>query len=490
MPSTFHGKLVAVLVGFTVVMAAISLIVVHQLDRARGQEVNQRLYRTLASQLIRERFLPDNHLDALSTVQDVFDRLRIMNPRIDVYLLDTSGKILASSGRTATKRQSVNLQPIQSFLVEGAKLPILGDDPTEESGQRDFSVAPMISREQPAGYLYLVLRGVTGDNLADRIYDSYVLRESLWFIGSGLLLAFLASMLIVKLITRPLLRLTTVMDRFRQSGFAAQLEHAPRCAKTGGDEIDQLTDNFNQMADRIFAQMAELKKNDDMRRELIANISHDLRTPLASLQGHLETLQVKSGQLTDQEQKDYLDIALMQSAQLGKLVSALFELAKLDSQATILPEPFVLEDLVQDVVQQFELAASNKQVTLETDSQAELPLVMADIGLIERVLGNLLDNALRYTPPGGKIRIGLIPSKDHALVQVSDTGCGIDAQDLPRIFDRFYRGEKSRGDSSDNAGLGLAIVKRILELHDKSIAVTSRPGATTVSFALSYADPK
>ena len=486
MPATFHGKLAAVLVGFTLVMATMFLMVARHLDQARGQEVNQRLYRSLASRLVSERFLPESHEIDLNIAREVFDRLRIFNPRIDVYLLDKNGKILASSSKTSNRRQSVDLEPIQSFLVENANLPIFGDDPAEESGKRVFSVAPL-PKGPSTGYLYLVLRGVSGDTLADRVMNSYVLRESIWLIASGLVLAFLTSLLIVRLITRPLRRLTAVMDRFRQSGFAAQPEQSLCRSDAEGDEIDHLTSNFKQMADRILGQMDQLKEDDRIRRELVANISHDLRTPLASLQGHLETLQIKGGQLTAEEKKDYLDIALKQSAQLGTLVNELFELAKLDSESTIRPEPFVLEDLVQDVIQQFELAATSKQIKLEINSPAEIPLAIAEIGLIERALKNLIENSLRYTPPGGAICVNLVPEERHITVQVSDTGCGIEPRDLPRIFDRFYRSEKSRGDSSGNAGLGLAITKRIVEIHNSSILVTSKPGATTFSFTLPYA---
>jgi two-component system OmpR family sensor kinase len=198
---------------------------------------------------------------------------------------------------------------------------------------------------------------------------------------------------------------------------------------------------------------------------------------------------VKGSTLSAEEKSNYLGIALKQSQQLGRLTGKLFELAKFDAgQVKITIEPFVLEDLVQDVTQQFELAAATKQVSLETVLPAEMPLVAADIGMIDRVLKNLIENSLRYTPSGGTIKVTLTPAARHVTVQVSDTGCGIDTEDLPRIFDRFYRGEKNRGDASSNAGLGLAIAKRILELHDSSIAVTSRPGMTTISFTLAYAE--
>lgn len=489
MPKTLYGKLVAVLVCTAIMMALMFLVVMRHLDMARSQELNQRLYRTLASALVNEQILAESDPLDFNGIQKVFDRLRIINPRIDVYLLDENGNIITSSGKTEIRRNFVNLQPIQRFLTENAALPILGDDPTEESRQRVFSVAPISLKGHPNGYLYLVLRGLISDSITQRVKNSYVLRESLWMIAWGLVFALLASMLIIKLMTRPLRRLAVVMDKFRQSGFAALPEHPVTHPPVSSDDINQLTDTFNQMADRMLAQLNALKQTDAMRRELVANISHDLRTPLASLQGYLETLQFKSDRLTEEEKRSYLEIALKQSEQLSQLVNKLFELAKLESeQVSILPEPFVLEDLVQDVVQQFELAASNKQIILVTESPPELPLVVADIGFIERVLKNLIENSLRYTPAGGEIKVRLIPGGRHVTVQVSDTGCGIDAEDLPRIFERFYRGEKSRGDSSGNAGLGLAIAKRILELHNGSIAVASKPGMTTFGFTLAYVD--
>ncbi|HTP96609.1 MAG TPA: HAMP domain-containing sensor histidine kinase, partial [Burkholderiales bacterium] len=210
---------------------------------------------------------------------------------------------------------------------------------------------------------------------------------------------------------------------------------------------------------------------------------------LASLQGYLETLQYKSAQLGAEERRAYLEIALRQSRQLGSLVGKLFELAKLDTrEVELLREPFVLEDLVQDVVQEYELAASEKGVGIATVLPPELPLVNGDIGLIERVLKNLIDNALRHTPAGGTITVALAVEPTAVAVSVSDTGSGIAAEDLPRVFDRFYRGEKSRRDCSDSAGLGLAIAKRIVELHEGSISAASTPGVvTTLQFRLPHA---
>ena len=482
---TLDRKLVAVLVCFALAMAAMFLFVMRELDMARNQELSQKLYRSLANQLVAEHVVSDeDSLDA-SRMQGVFDRLRVINPRIDVYLLAGDGKILASSVRTRVLREHVDLAPVKRFFDDSAELPILGDDPTETSRQRVFSAAPIQSPDGRRQYLYLVMRGLTSDSIADRIKSNHVIRKSLWVILWGVLFALIAAAIILRFITRPLRDLTEVMDKFEQSGLAlpqgtAQL--AP--GKDRPDEIRQITSTFHTMADRIIEQMRALQRNDAMRRELIANVSHDLRTPLASVRGYLETLHVKAATLSEQERRNYTEIALKQSSALGHLVNELFELAKLDGdQPALLTEPFVLEDLVHDVLQQFELSARERQINLTAVAPDELPLVVADIGMIERVLRNLIDNALRHTPDGGNVTITLAADANGVTLEVADTGCGIAHKDLPRIFERFYRSDRSRG-GEHNAGLGLAICKRILELHGTAISVSSRPGATVFGFAL------
>jgi two-component system, OmpR family, sensor kinase len=488
MPRTLYARLVVVLIGFAVIMAAMFVAVTHFSFTARVQETNQKIYRTYAQGLVSQHIFSESSRIDAAAVKGAFERMRVINPRIDLYLLDGEGRIVVSAGRNALLRQSVGLEPVRQFLTENAELPILGDDPSEETLRRVFSVTPVSYTDGSSGYLYIIVRGLSGETLAQQIRSSYALRENMLTLAGGLLLALLASAFIVKFMMQRLQRLTIVMDKFRESGFAAQPDHADTRQAAHVDEVAHLTEAFNEMAERMLFQMKELQHTDRNRRELVANVSHDLRTPLASLQGHLETLQYKAGRLTESEKRSYLEIALRQSGLLSQLVTKLFELAKLDAERpALLPEPFVLADLVQDVVQQFELTAAGKGITLDAQLPQEAPLVYGDIGLIERALRNLIENSLRFTPGGGAIRVVVIAGQDHATVQVTDTGCGIDAADLPRIFDRFYRGEKSRSDSSGNAGLGLAITRRILELHGSAISVASQTGLTIMSFTLPHA---
>ena len=238
-----------------------------------------------------------------------------------------------------------------------------------------------------------------------------------------------------------------------------------------GDEIDQLGTTFLQMSDRIIKQVKLLQHNDTSRRELIANVSHDLRTPLASLQGYLETLLLKNDKLSEKEILEYIQTAYENSQRLQKLISELFELASLENNdATLHFESFSMSELAHDVSQKFQLKAKNKNIKLETRIPERPAFVSADIGLIQRVLENLLDNAIKYTPDGGTVEIALNIESSVVETIIKDSGQGISEDEAKYVFERFYRIEKHR--DQDGSGLVLAIVKRIIQLHNSSILVS------------------
>ena len=234
-----------------------------------------------------------------------------------------------------------------------------------------------------------------------------------------------------------------------------------------------------QQLGAALAQVQRLKddleaENTYLRSELIANVSHDLRTPLVSLRGYLELLATKGDELPRATQRGYLDIALRQSEHLATLIDELFELAKLDFKGLQLNrERFPFVELVFDVVQKFQLAADRERVSLHVDAPESVPLLDADLSLIERVLDNLIGNALQHTPGGGSVSVSVRCAGDRLVACVQDTGKGIASTDLPHIFDRFYRAEQSGRRAAGGAGLGLAIARRIVELHGGTITVDS-----------------
>ena len=481
MRKTLYNKLALALFGLVCLIGLLFFILVRYSTEMHQQEVTQKLNASLAEHIVKGESLFNNGKINHKALKEVFHMLMVVNPSIEVYLLDKQGKILDySAPAEKIKRNEINLQPVKSFIEGEMDFPILGDDPRDQSKQKVFSVAPIIQNGQLECYLYIILAGEEVDSITSMLEGSYIARFTVGGVIASLLVALLAGWLIFFLLTRRLSHLSTAITTYAGTSGQSRAQRYPE-KHAQADEIDQLGHNFNIMADRIDAQVQELKNNDSQRRELIANVSHDLRTPLATLHGYLETLILKGDTLPADERDRYLKIAESHSHRLNQLVDELFELSKLESCETLLNiEPFSLAELVQDVVQKFNLHAEEKGIVLKTAPGNDLAFAYGDIGLMQRVLENLLENALRYTPTGGCISIKLVNNSNHIQVKVADTGCGIPADELPHIFDRFYRLEKSRHGKGDNAGLGLAIVKRIIELHGSVIEASSEINHGTI----------
>jgi signal transduction histidine kinase len=475
---SLYTKLAVVLLALFFVVTGLYFALTFYTTRLATEEVDQRLNRGLAATIAREKpVVGDGWID-WKMLDSVFQALMAVNPTIEIYLLDGNGRIIAFSAPPGkVKRKTVGLDPIRRFLG-GEPLPIRGDDPRDNSRQKIFSVA----RLRDHHYLYVVLGGEQYDSVVAQLRGSYILQQSAVAAVAGLLFAFAAGLLLFGAMTRPLRRLAAQMASFKSTELTAGARVEGRARQTG-DEVGLLATTFEEMSARIGLQLEQLREVDLHRRELVANVSHDLRTPLASLRGYLDTLLLKEGTLTKEEQRRFLEIASRHSERLGRLVDELFELAKLDAQVTPLrAEPFSMPELVQDVVQKFQLRAEKAGVQLAAEFLHELPLVDGDIALMERVLENLIENAIRYTPAGGRVTVALVAEEGKVVVRVSDTGRGIAEESLPHIFDRFYRGDDSSG---GGAGLGLAIARRILELHGATLTAQSAVGKGTVfSFAV------
>ncbi|HXG86882.1 MAG TPA: GAF domain-containing sensor histidine kinase [Vicinamibacterales bacterium] len=238
-------------------------------------------------------------------------------------------------------------------------------------------------------------------------------------------------------------------------------------------------DRLRQSEKALRTSQAALEQLDAARRELVADVSHDLRTPLTALQGYLDTVILKGGALSDEVRQQYLDQASAQSRRLGRLVADLFELAQLDGGQDVFPrEPFEIAELTRDVVQTFVLGARAKGVDLRFHCDAGSTVVSGSVRLMERVVGNLLDNAIRFTPDGGQVTATCYREASRVGVRISDTGPGIAPADRARIFDRFYRGQQAAG-VGPTAGLGLSIAKRIVELHGGELVAAANTGGGT-----------
>lgn len=444
------------------------------------QEVIQRLSSGLAAHIAASSALMEPQGLNRQAVHDLFGKLMDVNPSVEVYLLGPEGRIEAQAAPPGhLKRERVGLEPVRRFLA-GGPLPIVGDDPRSADVRKVFSAAPLRVEGRESGFVYVILQGEDHEALSQHIAGDSMLRATMWAMGMVAALGLLAGLAAFHWITRPLRDLTGDVNRIVVDDPAMVQSLFPdvRDAQAGRDEIATLRQAFARMTRRIAEQWRELAAQDQQRRELVANISHDLRTPLTSLHGYLETLRIKADVLSRADRMRYLDVALGQSQKVGRLAQELFELARLEC-GVVKPdkEPFSLVDLVQDVFQKFELAAEARGHSLVPDIPPDLPVVSADVGLIERVMTNLLDNAIRHTPAGGEIQVKLCRQADEVVVQVSDSGPGIPDALRKNLFERPSFNTGRRGTAG---GLGLVIVQRILQLHGSDIRLLREAGRGAV----------
>ena len=483
---TLYSRLALTLFVLLCVVGVILIQLIEHSSAMYQQEVSQKLNSDLAAHIVTEQSLILNKQVNHQALDALFHQLMVTNPSIELYLLGPRGDVLGYSAPDGSvKRSQVDMVPIKQFLDRSANYPIEGDDPRNPAGRKVFSAASITDPDGLQGYLYIILGSQQYDHIAQMLSSSYILDSTLVVLMAALAAALLGGLIVFALQTRRLRQLGIVMHDYagKDPGGNNWMRY-PDHKKTH-DEIDLLGRQFNAMAEKIDTQVHELRKMDNMRRELVANISHDLRTPLTTMRGYLETLLLKNSELSEQEKKQHLETALKHGQHLGELVEGLFELARLDScESVVYSEPFSMCELVQDVAQMYDLRAQQKAIQLDIDMNLESPLVYGDIAMMQRVMENLLENGLQHTPEGGQILISVDVDSGNVVVKVADSGSGIPAKDMPRIFDRFYQQDTNRS-GSEHAGLGLAIVKRILELHGSIIKVRSDINqGTTFSFQM------
>jgi signal transduction histidine kinase len=460
---------------FALVGVAFALILTN-FESMYQEEMMQRANAELAQTLAREHHTISGVLDARAFA-DVLSYVKRINPSVDVYLLDEQGYVQAHSDPPGPlARPQVDLAPLRSFIARVRSMPLHGTDPRDPNQSTIFSAAPIGSEEKPMGYVYVVLGHPDSVNEAMAQSRGYVVPLILGALVASLLFALLAALVLFRVLTARLRRLTAAAEEFRANGFTAPplLPPAPRAQ----DEIARLATVFGEIGDRMVAQLKRLRSIDEGRRTAVLNASHDLRTPLAALRGYLQTLLMKRDVLPEPQQRHYLEVANRHAERLARLVEQMFELAKLDAPETEPKrETFSLAELVNDIGQKYRLSAESRGVTLEVSTDPAAPMVLADIAMVERLVENLVENALKFTPAGGSVILEVLGFADGAVLTVADTGCGIPAQDLPHVFERFYRAAQPGRDGS--AGLGLAIVKRVADLHDAALSIRSAVGRGT-----------
>ncbi len=450
--------------------------------------------RTYTQQAMRER-APVYAAELASALGSNFDETRLReillhlqseHPLYDFYILDHDGVIrlhfpdplLPPGAQRKLQTSVVDIAPVQA-LLSGAKLPqggIIGTDPYDPPARRLFIAHP-VSLGNGQGYLYIVLN-------KPRDRAGFLFKHSPWYypwiavIGSLIVILWILNLVFF---VKPVRSIAQTLEQIT----AGALDK--RVKSFGSKELSLIGERINQMADTISQNLAQLDEKDARRRELIANISHDLRGPLTALrttaEAALETLDTSA----TNEQEKKLKTIIRNAEMLGVFVAQLFELSTLDAKETQpIMEPFSVLDMVtEEIIPKYAEIARNNGVRLIAEIPESAPRVLADFHMIYRVLSNLVENALRWTGANGTVKISAELLNDKIRISVADTGCGIAAANLPFIFERFYRTDHRERGKASGMGLGLAIVKKIIELHEAAITVESTEGeGSTFTFLL------
>ena len=450
------------------------------------EETSQKLNSEIANHLINEKFqdqkpfLDDGSINK-PLFGDIMHDMMAVNRGIEVFLLDNYGFILYSvvlDHNPNEPMKQVALEPIKEFIESNGEKYIVGDDPRNPGKKKIFSAA-YFNEGGHEGYIYIILAGQEFEAVTDTLFASYFVRLGTGATIATLIFVLLIGFLAIWYLTKNLRDIIFTVNRFQEGDLKARIENAEET------DLSTLALSFNQMADTIVDNIEKIKSVDKLRRELIANVSHDLRTPLAIIQGYIETIQIKHDTLSTEEKLQYLDVLQKSSGKLSHLVSQLFEYSKLEAkQIEPEKEPFLISELAMDIYNKYQILAEKKNITINLKIEEKLPLVFADIKLVERAIQNLMDNALKFTPDKGIVNLEMKASSSNVEILVKDSGPGIPEKDQSYIFERFKKASTSKS-STNGAGLGLAIVKKIMDIHNSTIEVISQPNqGTTFHFWL------
>ena len=415
-----------------------------------------------------------------SKADSVFYNAMVVSPSIEVYFLDTSGKVIYfESPDSAIKLWQIPLDNINKLILSKGKTYILSPDPKDPQHNKIFSAAEVIKDNKNLGYIYVILGSKEYNNTSELLFTSHAAKLALEAFAIIIIASFTISFYYIKRLQRRYNAVVSVLEEYKQGNFDARFNN------NKNDEFTPVTSSFNAMAELLSQNIFQLKKAENERKNFIANISHDLRTPLSIASGYAETLVNQEDKITSNKQKEYLQLVVSKLKQIENMVMQLFELSRLDA-IDFKPEkePFIFSEILQEITSSFAMAAEQKNIKLTCVGCQEVIWTNGDIKMMERVLQNLISNAIKNTPDYGHITIELQQCNQQLTVIFENDGKPM-SQALLNWINSSEKVNALQSQSKPHTGLGLMIVKRILELHNsKLVADTNTRVGNLFSFTL------
>jgi signal transduction histidine kinase len=490
-PRSFQNRLTIAFVGLVALtLALVAPVVVNRLDDYFRQQEEQSLrVRAGATAAILDRFIEDSIGSKAVVIEATSDgkRQEILNPDVSTLLVDR-GLLTLLADNVAQADISIEFG-MARLDTDGV---LITDPAPGLDFQAALSVDPVRGQARdpaitPARWEWATTNAVRDWGMIVTLSNPYTSRASTLAAIAGLLLvmaslavlvAILLAAFIAHRFTTPLTRLTEVSRRLAEGDLSSRVPADGVSSSTL--ELRALSQQFNTMADRLEESVRIIRRDRDLSRDFLADVSHELRTPIAAMRTFVELLQGPAG-MDSAARSEFLDSSAVQLDRLDWLAQNLLELSKLDSGLVLLDlRPEDIRGTIESAVEQQVAASERRGVRLTTTLPGRPLRIRHDPPRVGQVVTNLVGNALKFTPRGGEVRVSAsADGGGGARIEVEDSGVGIDESELPKIFDRFYRGSEANEARSTGSGLGLAIVKSIVDMHHGTIAVESRVGHGT-----------
>jgi signal transduction histidine kinase len=391
----------------------------------------------------------------------VFYNAMVISPSAEIYFLDTTGKVLAyHAAEEDIKLWLVPLKNIKQLIASNGEAYIKNADPKDPSTEKIFSAAEVRNDRSLIGYIYVILGSKTSNSAT--LYSSYLgnlLIKAFCFV---ILFSLFISFIYLNRIQRKFNAMVRVLSRFEAGDLEARFTFKVQ------DELAPITTAFNKMADMLVYNINRLKSTEQERRDFIATISHDLRTPLSIAHGYAETILLTKEKIEGTEQKKFIELVVLKIKQVEYMVKQLFDLSKMEAvDFTPQHEPFNFSDILQENLNVYAESFSEKKIVVECDPCDNSSWIMADVGMMERMIQNLLVNAFKYTPEYGKINIRLMTQGTELVLSVQNSGAAMSKE----VVQWINTEPATVITKPRKTGFGLLIMKRIAQLHRFSLKV-------------------
>ncbi|MHA4807320.1 HAMP domain-containing sensor histidine kinase [Flavitalea flava] len=467
--------------GLILVLAGLFITLTYLATVHYYQATTQRINKDVAAHIAKFASPFDSTGLNRKIADSVFYDAMILSPSVEVYFLDTAGKVMYfHAPDSVIKVWQLPLDHIRQYINSGGLEYIKGPDPKLPGMEKIFSAAEVRHGNRNLGYIYVVLGGNNYQTISQMLFGNHVTSLAIKVSAIVVILSIVVSLFYLNRIKRKLIRITDVMTAFREGNYKARFDSGIF------DEFSSLTGSFNTMADLLTHNIERLEMAEMERKNFLANISHDLRTPLTVIRGYVETLQGESNseRLTSEKQEEITVLLHKKIRQMESMIMQLFELSRMES-AEFKParEPFNISEVMEEMTSDLRKPAEKKKIQLSSSGTHEMTWIDADIALMERVIQNLAANAIRHTPQHGWVHIKL-EKKEQDILAIFENSSPALPEDLLQWINTNTNTIHKNTDLKARRGLGLAIVKKILQLHGYEIKASNTNGFVRIEIIL------